>query len=138
MELFRQINKRILLLWSLLLCLALVCAQGVSLHIHIFDHDEYPHQAHAIDDAEHNHISKAHSAFDTSHNNSTASDIDIDPDGMLKNTSSSISAIAFISFFFTLIVFVSSRQLVYCRKESDVLLCRYYLISPPLRAPPLH
>lgn len=144
MEFFRRINKRTLLLWSLLLGLSLLCAQGVGLHVHNVDHghDEHQSHVHATDEADdHAHMSKAHFTHDTSHNDhhdDVASEIDVSPDGFLKNSSNNILAIALIAFFFILVLFVSSRQLVHCCRESKLILHRYYLLSPPLRAPPQH
>lgn len=144
MEFLRRINKRTLLLWSLLLCLSLLCAQGVGLHVHSMDHGEDHHQSHihAADEAnDHAHMSKVHFTHDISHNDhhdSVVSEIDVNPDGLLKNSSNNIFAIALISFFFILLMFVSSRQLVHCRRESKLTPNRYYLLTPPLRAPPQH
>jgi len=144
MEFFRRINKRTLLLWSLLLCLSLLCAQGVVLHVHSMDHghDDQQSHIHAADEAnDHAHMSKAHFTHDTSHNDhhdSVASEIDVSPDGLLKNSSNNIFAIALISFFFILVMFVPSQRLIHCCRESKLILHRNYVLSPPLRAPPQH
>jgi len=143
MGFFRRINKRTLLLWSLLLSLSLLCAQGVSLHAHSLDHehDGYHNHTHAIGEAnDHTHISKAHFTHDTSHNDhhdGVASEIDVSPDGLLKH-SNTVFAIALVVFLFTLITFVCSRQLLHYCRESKLIPHRHYVISPPLRAPPLH
>jgi len=144
MKLFRQTNRHALLLLSLLLSVSLLCAQELGLHVHSLDHGHGDHHshAHAIDEAAgHAHLSKAHFAQDTSHNDhhdGTVSEVDISPDGLLKNASNNIFAIALIAFFFVLVMFVPSRQLVRCCRESKLTLHRYYLLSPPLRAPPQH
>ncbi len=142
MNSFRQRNRRTLLLWSLLLCLALLFAQGVKLHVHSLDHGHDNHHSHAINEAgDHGHLSKAHFTHDTSHNDhhdGVVSEVDISPDGLLKNVQNNFFAIALFALFFTLMTFVSSRQLVqYCR-ESKLILHSYYVLSPPLRAPPQH
>jgi len=142
MEYFRRINKRTLLLWSLLLSLSLLCAQGAGLHVHSVDHghDELQSHIHGADEADdHTHMSKAHFTHDTSHNDhhdDVVSEIDVSPEGLLKNASNNIFSIALFTFFFILVMFVSSRQLIYCRREGKLILDKYYLLSPPLRAPP--
>ncbi len=122
MNSFRQ-NRRALLLWSLLLCLALLSAHVVKLHIHELDNG---------------HLSKAHFAHDTSHehHDKAISEVDSSPDGVLKNVNNSIFAVALFTFFFTLVTFISSRQLVQRWRENKLVLHNYYLLSPPLRAPP--
>lgn len=144
MKFFRQTNRRVLLVLSLVFSLALLCVQGVGLHVHNLDHDHGDHHghAHAIDDTgEHAHLSKAHFAQDTSHSDhhdGAVSEVDISPDGLLKNSSNNIFAIALIAFFFIFAMFVSSRQWVHRGRESKLVLYRRYVLSPPLRAPPQH
>ncbi len=123
MNSFRQINRRALLLWSLLLSLALLSAHVVKLHVH---------------DLEHGHLSKAHFAHDTSHehHDRTISEVDTSPNGVLKNTSNSVFALALFTLFLTLMTFIPSQQLVQCCRENKLTLHSYYLLSPPLRAPP--
>lgn len=141
MAIFRLIDKRALLLWNLLLVLLLLCAQGVKLHVHNLDHkhSEYHSHTHAVDEAgDHVHLSKAHSAHDTSHNDhygGVISEIEITSDGVLKNASD-IFAIAVMVFFFTLVISLSSRQSVQRCRKNKLIFHGYYLLSPPLRAPP--
>ncbi|MCF6336458.1 MAG: hypothetical protein L3J84_00695 [Gammaproteobacteria bacterium] len=133
-------------MWALLLSLALLCAQGTKLHVHNLDHG---HNNHLINDhthdaidkaANHSYLSKAHFTHDTSHDHhgSVVSEVDISPDGVLKNTNNSVFSIALFALFFTLITFISSRQLVQRCRESKLTLHSDYLLSPPLRAPPQH
>ncbi len=144
MRFFRQTNKWVLLVLSLVFSLALLCAQGIGLHVHNLDHDPGDHHshAHAMNGAgEHAHVSKAHFAQDTSHSDhhdGAVSEVDISPEGLLKNSSNNIFAIALIAFFFIFAMFVSLRQLAYRCRESKLILYRRYVLSPPLRAPPQH
>ncbi|VAW86310.1 hypothetical protein MNBD_GAMMA16-143 [hydrothermal vent metagenome] len=127
MDYFRQTNRRALLSWALLLSLALLCAQGVKLHVHAIDE--------VGDD------SKAHFAHDTSHSDhhdGVIPKIDISPDGLLKNTHNNVFAIVLFALFFTWMIFISSRPLVHYRRESKLILHSFYVLSPPLRAPPQH
>jgi len=143
MKFFHRINKRTLLLWSLLLSLSLLCTQGVGLHVHNVDHghDDHLSNIYAIDGAnDHADMSNAHFTHDTSHNDhhdGLESEFDISPDGLLKYTNH-IFAIALIVFLVTLVMPVSSRRLIHYRRENDFILHRYYVLSPPLRAPPQH
>ncbi len=129
-------------MWNLLLSLSLLCAQGVKLHVHNLDHEHDNHHSHSIDEAgDHSHLSKAHFAHDTSHNeqhDGVVSEVDISPNGLLKNTHNNIFAVALFALFFTLMIFVSSRQFIQRSRESKLILHRYYVLSPPLRAPPLY
>ncbi len=133
MNYFRQLNRRTLLLWSLLLSLALLCAQGATLHIH-------SDQTH---NGDHDHIAaplnKPHSALDISHNeHHDGSEIDLSADGLLKNTLNKVFTIALFTLFFTLLIFSSSRQFTHHYRKNKLILYSYYLFSPPLRAPPQH
>jgi len=143
MDSIRQIDRRTLLLWALLLSLALLCSQGIRLHIHNHGHDHT--HTDSIDGADdHGHLSNLsnpHFAHDTSHNdhhNGTIFEMDISPDRVSKTPSDNIFAVVLFTFFFTLITSVFSRQLVQCRRESRLVLHKYYTLSPPLRAPPQH
>ena len=140
MSFFCQINRRTLLLLSLLLSLVLLCAQGVKLHVHNLDQGHDNHHSHAIDEVgDHDHLSKAHFTYDASHDgyhDDVVSEIDISPDGLLKSVNSHVFMIALFAFFFTLITFISSRQLIQRCRESKLILHRQYVLSPPLRAPP--
>ena len=113
------------------------------LHVHNSDHEHNDQpNGHLINEAgSHEHLSKAHFISATSHDDhhdDLLSEIDISPDGLLKNFNSNAFAIAFFALFFTLMIFASSRQLVQRCRESKLILQSYYLLSPPLRAPPQH
>jgi len=126
MEFFRQINKRTLLLWSLLLSLSLLCVQGAKLHVH---------------DLDHGHLSKAHFTHDTSHHDHSdgiISEINLSSEGVLKKAHNNTVAIALLVFFFTLTAFFSSPQRTQHYRENKPILYEQHLLSPPLRAPPLH
>jgi len=144
MEFFRLINKRTLLLWSILLSLSLLCAQDIGLHVHNVDHGHDKHQGHvhvANEADDHAHMSVAHFAQDTTHNehhDGLAAEVDVSPEGMLKNINIYVFAIALITFFFIFEIFFSSQQLVYFRKENRLIFHSYYSLSPPSRAPPQH
>jgi len=122
MNSFRQ-NRRALLLWSLLLCLALLSAHVVKLHVH---------------DLDNGHLSTVHFAHDTSHehHDKAISEVEVSPDGVLKNINNSVFAIVLSTLFFTLMALISSRQLVQRCRESKLILHSDYRLSPPLRAPP--
>ena len=140
MDSFRQANRWRLLLWGLFLSLALLCAQGAKLHTHNFDHgcNDYHSCSHSIDKTE----AHAHFTYDTSHkehHDGALSKIDISPDQLFKNTHyKKLFAIALFALFFALMAFISSRQPVQRCQKSKLTLKDYYLLSPPLRAPPQH
>ena len=141
MEFFHLANKQTLLLWCFLLSLSLLCVQGAKLHVHNLDHEHHSH-IHAIDDAsDHARLSKAHFAHDASHgdhHNGVIPEVDISPDRVLKNTNNSPFTLALAVFFFTLTIFIVSRQLIQRCREGKLIFHEYYVLSPPLRAPPQH
>lgn len=144
MESIRRINRQTLLVWCLLLSLLLLCAQGVTMHIHIVDHahDKYLDHSHFIGEtSDHSHISKAHLSNDTFHNdhhNEAVTEIDVTPEGVLKNLSNNIIALALFALLLILVLPITSRQVRHRIHKNPSTLYHYYLISPPLRAPPQH
>lgn len=126
-----------------MLSLSLLCVQGAKLHVHNLNHGHHhDDHVHAIDNADnHAHLSKAHFAHDTSHGDhhkGVISAVDISPDGVLKNTNNSLFFLALGIFFFTLVIFVASQRLVQHCREGKLIFHEYYVLSPPLRAPPQH
>lgn len=144
MILLRQMKKRTLFLWVFLLSTALLCAQGVKLHVHSFgqehDHDQqYSHiAAEAV--AEHSHLSEAHLSTDISHgdhHDEVVSELDASPDGLLKKVSSNILTLALLATVFILLLPTFYQQTFHRRRDKNSFLPWRYLFSPPLRAPPL-
>ncbi len=142
MEFFRRIDRRTLLLWSLLLILSLLCSQGVALHVHNLDHihDEYLDHSHSpFETSDHFHVSKIHSAYDLSHSehhDSSVYEIDATPDGVLKNISDLFLTLALSVFPFSLLLVSSLGQGVQRCKEDRLIFYEHSHLSPPLRAPP--
>ena len=139
MEYFRRLNRQSLLCGVLLLAMALICAQGVGLHIHGMEgHGDYHSHEHA---GGHVHMGKAHYVFDVSHHDhkdhhdTSDSQIDLSPDGLLKNAKT-LFAIALIVFLFILLGKVFTQRILFRRREYGHYICNHYIISPPLRAPP--
>ncbi len=134
MTFFRFINKRALLLWSLLLSLSLLCAQGAELHVHNLDRGH---------EHGHAHLSKAHfihddhhdTFHDTLHNSGVISELDISPDGAVKNTNH-FFAIVVVIFLLILMIFSPARRLAGRCRGSEFIFWGRYDLSPPLRAPP--
>jgi hypothetical protein len=143
---FRQTETRPLFLWILLLSIALLCAQGVTLHVHDLGHGldrKHDLQHSHIDSefvAEHAHLSEAHLSTDVSHgdhHDELVSELDASPDGLLKKVSTSVLTLALFAAVLALL-FPHFYQLTFLRRrDKDVILSWRYLLSPPLRAPPL-
>lgn len=120
---------------SLLLSLSLLYSHGVTLHVHSLDH------SHAADEAsDHSHLSKPHYAHDTSQHghNDVVAEFDASPDGVLKNLSNNMLALALFALLFALVLPVPLLRVAQYRRESKPVLNGRYLLSPPLRAPPQH
>ena len=146
MDVFRQAKKPTLLFWSLLLSLALLCAQGVKLHAHNLDHEHDNHHRyghiHAVDEVNaHSYLSRTPFADESSHGDhqdDVVSESNTTPARLVKSSFNNVFAIAVFAFIFTLVGFTCSRQLVQRCRERQPILKSYYLLSPPLRAPPQH
>ena len=143
MPIFRRTNRRTLRLWSLLLCVSLLCSSGVILHVHSLDngHDGYPDHADVVAEADDfAHSSQAHYAYGASHgdHHDAVSEFDASPEGALKNLSGKVLALALLALLFAWILPVSSRQVVYRHRHISPAIRGHYLLSPPLRAPPAH
>lgn len=143
MNFFRRLKKRTMITWSILLSLSLIVAQGVTLHVHSVDHDYYGHyqQDHADNShSEHSHVSKAHFSHDASHGDyheEIFSEVDVSPSGLLKASFTQILSFVLITFIVLLALPMLVGQVLGHRRDSNVLHYQCYLISPPLRAPPL-
>lgn len=142
MILSRQTKQRTLFLWTLLLSMALLCAQDLKLHIHILGNDHNLLLSHTTPDTttEHSHLSKAHLTTDTSHgehHNETPTELDLKPYSLLKKVASNLPTLAFLASVFILFFPVFYRQAFNRRRDKDILPLWQPHFSPPLRAPPL-
>lgn len=114
------------------------------MHAHMLDHghDEYLDHSHLSSEAsDHSHMSKPHLSNDTFHNDhsdESVTEIDVTPDGVLKNLSNNIIALALFALLLILVLPVTSHQVRHRAHKDQSSLYHYYLISPPLRAPPHH
>ena len=146
MTFFRQTKKHTLFLWTLFLSIVLLCAQGVKLHVHSFGHDhdqQHSHIALEVEvevEVEHSHLSEAHLSTDVSHDDhhsEVVSELDANPNGLLKKVSSSALTLALFATVLTLLFPGFYQQIFHRRRDKAVFLPWRYLLSPPLRAPPL-
>ncbi|MCF6264788.1 MAG: hypothetical protein L3J24_14540 [Xanthomonadales bacterium] len=86
------------------------------------------------------YLSKAHFSHDLSHahDNEVVSEVEVSNQGLLKNLNINSLSLAISMLFFTLMICVRSRPLIPRRRENKRIFYSYYLLSPPLRAPPSH
>jgi len=141
MILFRQTKKRTLFLWTLLLSVALLCAQGVKLHVHSIDHDHDRQHSHITAEAvtEHSHLSEVHLSSNISHgdhHDEVVSEHDASPNGLLKKASSNVVMLALLATVLSLLFPGFYQQTFHRRRDKDAILPWRYLLSPPPRAPP--
>lgn len=147
MIIFRRASKRVLLLLSLLLSLLLLFSQGTLLHVHYpqHSHDQYAEHslsanAQSADNhshAFHQHLSQFHLAYDKSHHDhGVMLEFDILPDALLKIFSGNLFVVILFLALFSLALSTPLRQAIRQRPENKSILSGYYLLSPPLRAPP--
>lgn len=141
MYIFRKNNKskKVLWLWTILLSIVLLFGQSANLHVHDVDHSHNQHQGYnlAAGHGEHLNVSGAHLSIDNSHADhhvSNAVEIDTSPMALLNDSSGTVLVLALL---ITLLVFFfpSYNQLSPHRHFASF--SRRYLLSPPLRAPPL-
>ncbi len=127
MILFRQTQKQTLFLWTLLLSVALLCAQGVKLHVHNLDHDHDQQHSHIAAEtiAEHSHLSEVHLSTDISHGDNhdeVLSELDVSAYGLLKKVSNSVLTLALLVSVFALLLPAFYRQTFHRRRDKDAIL----------------
>ncbi|NOX92308.1 MAG: hypothetical protein GXP18_07630 [Gammaproteobacteria bacterium] len=140
---FRQIKTCALSLWVLLLSVALLCAQNVTLHVHSLGHDHEQQHAHASSGmmlAGPSSLSAPHLSSDLSHagyHNEIVSELDASPDVLLKKVSGSVLVSALWLTVLALLLPGFSQRLFHRHRDRAVTFSWRYLFSPPLRAPPI-
>jgi hypothetical protein len=136
MHSFRKTNKRLLAVWTLLLSLLMLNAQGVTLHVHNFEHDPLQNH-HYIDDLNgHWHLNTAHLSTDSSHEGHHAevtSEMNASPDCLVK---SKVTVIALLAMFFIWLLPTLCRY-TFFRIHRNISRPWQYFLFPQLRAPPL-
>lgn len=143
MEYCRRLNKRRLIVLSILLSLLLLSGPGVKLHVHGLDagHEHASHQPHSVNENNSSvTLSKAHFSHDLSHehNQRVISEVEITNEVLLKNINISVLGLAISMLFFSLMICIQSRPFIQRRGKNKLIFYSYYLLSPPLRAPPVH
>lgn len=137
---FRQMKTHTLSLWVLLLSMALLCTQGVTLHVHSLDHDQQHSHASSGAATGHSHLSKPHLSTDVSHaayHNEIVSELDISPDTLQKKVSGSVLTLVLLVAVQVLLFPGFFQRLFHRHRDRNVVFSWRYLFSPPLRAPPL-
>ncbi|MFT7186483.1 MAG: putative membrane protein YeiB [Pseudohongiellaceae bacterium] len=139
MHTFSKPNKRTLFVWATLLSLLMLFSQGVTLHVHSFDHNPLQNH-HSIDDLnDHSHASVAHLSIDSSHedhHDDVTSVISACPACILNQASTNVTVLAMLAMVLMLIL------PALCRTTFSSIHCgvkhpwRHYFF-PQLRAPPL-
>ena len=130
-----------------MLSIAIVCAQGVKLHVHSLDHDHSHHpgsaDAQSLADAapavEHTHLSIAHLSTDVSHSDhhdELLSESDACPDCLLTKIINKVPFFALFAVLFMLALFGLYRTSFNRRSDEDIYHSWQCHFTPPLRAPP--
>lgn len=119
------------------LAIALIFGQVFKLHMHI-EHDE------ASSSATSEHTLGMHAAFSlpditriTDNQDSHPSEIKVSPDSVVKKIES-FNAYLFLSLFLTLFLGIPALRSIFRQYIQTKLTSTYYLLCPPLRAPPIH
>ena len=145
MSISRKISKseKILWIWTILLSIVLLFGQNVKLHVHSIDHadnQQLSHHQHIDGLDEHSQLGEAHLSTDISHSDHHAdivSEIDTSLNALLTDISSKMLTLAFL---FTMLVFLwpGFYPFIFHRRIiNPAIPPGRYLLSPPLRAPPL-
>jgi len=133
-----QIIKRRQTILLLCLALALMFVQGLKLHVHTYAHDHGYHEEGVI--SGHAHIDQAHSAHsvpDTEHHDEVLSEVDLLPEGLLKNLSFGALVIALLTT--ALMVFLAPpfcTRITWRDNRGLAPVPWRNALRPPLRAPP--
>ena len=144
MPFFKKNNKKdkILWTWTILLSIVLLFGNSIKLHVHDLGH-AHDHQMNhdlIIGHGEHLTVARAHLSIDNSHSDhhvDNVLEIDISPNALLKVLSGKVFALALLSTL--ILLFLSGFYPFSFRRlhSNNVIFSRRYLLSPPLRAPPL-
>lgn len=138
---FKRMQKRTLFLWIILLSITLLCAQSVKLHVHSFGHDH--EQQHSIAPevmTEHLHQNGIHLTTDISHadhHDEVISEQGLNSQALLKKIASYGPMLAIFIIVFTFLLHNFNVITLRRRRDKDVITVRRYILSPPLRAPPV-
>jgi len=149
MDLLRETKKSTLYVWVILLSVALVAAQGVTLHVHAIDHDHLQFHNHL-----HNHenlldqatsteparLSVAHLSADLSHSHHHDRVIyenDACPDGLLTKVSIKLLFTALLFALFVWVLMSVCRHTYIHRSLENIPFLIPFHFIPPSRAPPL-
>jgi hypothetical protein len=140
----RKNNKKnkVLLTWIILLSVVLLFGNSIKLHVHDLSHSHDQQKSHnlVIGHGEHLAVARAHLSIDYSHSDhhmENAIEIDISPNALLKDLSGKVFALVLLSTL--ILLFLSGFYPFSFRRlhSNNVIFSRRYLLSPPLRAPPL-
>jgi len=139
---FRQIKTHALSIWVLLLSVALLGTQGVTLHVHSLGHDHDSQHAHTSSGVlvESPSLSVPHLSSDLSHaglHNEVVSELDANPDVLLKKVFSSVLALALLAAVLAVPVPGFYQLSFHRHRDREGVFSSRYLFSPPLRAPPI-
>lgn len=143
MQNFRKTNRPILYLWAITLCISLLFAQNLKLHIHDIGHEHVAeHQHQSIGAAvEHRHISKIHFSSDGSHADQHATltyETELSPaSAILKNVTAKVFILALLTAVVTLLITAIYPYRLRPVYREHFPTARRYQLYPPLRAPPL-
>ncbi|MDO7597832.1 MAG: hypothetical protein MUR51_09170 [Pseudomonadota bacterium] len=141
MSFFKRMHKPTLFLWVLLLSVAQLCAQGVKLHVHSFGHDhESRHSIAPEVAAGHLHQSGIHLTTDLSHadhHDEVISEQGLNSQVLLKKITSYGPMLAIFVMVFTFLLHNFNVITLHRRRDKNVITVRRYILSPPLRAPPV-
>jgi len=136
---FRQIKTCTVSLWALLLSVALLCAQSVTLHVHGSGHDhQHAHTASGLP-VERATLSMPHLSSDLSHaeyHNEMVSERDASPDALQKKVSGSMLTLALLIMVLAVLFPGFTQRSFHRHRDRGVVFSWRYLFSPPLRAPP--
>lgn len=132
----RKTAKHFSLLWIGCLAFALISIQSANLHFDIYDH----HHSNDVEMAEHHHSSVTHvcnSVCDSDHAHDSTTEVNITPEGVMKNLS--LSSLAAALLIGMIILLFQRRHITLSRHRNNDLLPRLWrsTLRPPLRAPPL-
>jgi len=135
-------NNKILWAWTVVLSIVLLFGNSIKLHIHDLSHSHDQQKSHnlVIGHGEHLALAQAHLSIDNSHSDhhmENALEIDISPNALLKDLSGKVSALALLSTLIILFLSGFYPFSFHLLHRNNIIVPRRYLLSPPLRAPPL-
>lgn len=133
----RLFAKRYKSFWLLYLALALVSVQSINVHLDVYDHQHHADEQITSAHADHNSTHVCGVTCDSSHDHKSITELDIAPEGVVKNLSFGSLILALLSSVIAIFLIQLQCTRTFHRRDVNILPWWQTALRPPLRAPPI-